>query len=452
MTLKNKINLSTAVMFIILLIIIHLAIYFSFSRMTLNSETDRVLEEAKQAAVGIHESDSTVPVQQLLLAYVPVNGLLQIVKADGSKGAAAESAEELQLRKLAVNYFGKEEKNIMTYNGASYAFVSLPIVWQDGEVVDLQLTVSLQSTDEILQLLRLLLISVILLATIPVLISSRLLGNFITRPITSMIRTMKDIQSSGHFKRLPLPKKTNDELYQMGEAFNKMINLLEVNYQKQGAFISNASHELKTPLTVIESYANLLRRRGKERPEVFDESVHAILTETERMRDLTQTLLLLAKHDEQWKIDKEKMELTPLIQEISHSFKNAYQRPIEVTIEENLMVEGDKQRVKQLVYIFIDNARKYSDDVIELRTFIKGNHAVLEIKDYGIGIPANQIDKIFDRFYRVDEARDRKTGGFGLGLSLARELAEAMDVSLQMESIEGYGTTAQILFKHLDSQ
>lgn len=452
MTLKNKINLSTAVMFIILLIIIHLAIYFSFSKMTMNSEMERVLEEAKQAAKGIHQSDSSVPVQQLLLAYVPVNGLLQIVKADGNKGAAAESAEELQLRKLPVTYFGKEETNIMTYNGASFAFVSLPIVWQDGEVVDLQLTVSLQSTDEMLQLLRLLLISVILIATIPVLISSRLLGNFITRPITSMIRTMKDIQRSGHFKRLPLPKKTNDELSQMGEAFNKMIDLLEVNYQKQGAFISNASHELKTPLTVIESYANLLRRRGKDKPEVFEESVHAILTETERMRDLTQTLLLLAKHDEQWKVEKERLELTPLLQEISHSFISAYQRPIEFTIDDHLIVEGDKQRVKQLVYIFLDNARKYSDDQIELRTFNKGQYGVLEIKDFGIGIPANQLDKVFDRFFRVDEARERKTGGFGLGLSLAQELAEAMDVRLHMESKEGYGTTAQILFKHLDSQ
>jgi two-component system, OmpR family, sensor histidine kinase ArlS len=452
MTLKNKINLSTAVMFIILLIIIHLAIYFAFSRMTMNSEMERVLEEAKQAAAGIHQSDSSVPVQQLLLAYVPVNGLLQIVKADGNKGAAAESAEEWHLRKVPVTYFGKEEKNILTYKGASFAFVSLPIVWQNGEVVDLQLTVSLQSTDEMLQLLRLLLVSVILIATIPVLISSRLLGNFITRPITSMIRTMKEIQRSGHFKRLPLPRKTNDELYQMGEAFNKMIDLLEVNYQKQGAFISNASHELKTPLTVIESYANLLRRRGKGKPEVFDESVHAILTETERMRDLTQTLLLLAKHDEQWKMEIEKLELTPLVQEISHSFKNAYQRPIELTIDEHLIVEGDKQRVKQLVYIFLDNARKYSDDQIELRTFTKGQNAVLEIKDYGIGIPANQLDKVFDRFYRVDEARERKTGGFGLGLSLAHELAEAMDVTLHMESNEGHGTTVQILFKSLDSQ
>lgn len=454
MKLKNKINLSTAVMFIVLLLIIVLTIYLSFSAMAKNREIDRVYEEAKQATTGIHQSDASVPVQELLRAYVPVDGLLQIVKPDGSPGAgaAADSAQLSELRNLPVTYYGKEEKKIINNNGSSFAFVSLPIVWLDGEIVDLQVMVSLHSTDEMLHILKLLLIAVTFLATIPAVISSRLLGNIITRPITSMIHTMKEIQNSGHFKRLPLPKKTNDELYQMGDAFNKMIELLEVNYQKQGEFISNASHELKTPLTVIESYATLLRRRGKERPEVFDESVHAILSETERMRDLTNNLLLLAKHDEQWQVNKEKIKLSSLVQEIAHSFQHAYHRQIHINIEGLPVVEADYQRLKQLIYIFMDNARKYSDEIIELRLYTKGNLALLEIQDFGIGIPAPDLEKIFDRFYRVDKARERKTGGFGLGLSLAKELAEAMNIKLQVESREGYGTTARILFNTTISQ
>lgn len=453
MKLKNKINLSTAVMFIVLLIIIVLTIYLSFSAMAKNREIDRVYEEAKQSTTGIHQSDASVPVQQLLRAYVPVNGLLQIVKPDGSsQGAVAESAQQSELRNLSVTYYGKEEKKIINNNGNSFAFVSLPIVWLDGEVVDLQVMVSLHSTDEMLHILKLLLIAITSLATIPALISSRLLGNVITRPITSMIYTMKEIQKSGQFKRLLLPKKTNDELYQMGDAFNKMIELLEVNYQKQGEFISNASHELKTPLTVIESYANLLRRRGKARQEVFDESVHAILSETERMRDLTNNLLLLAKHEEQWQVNIEKIELSPLIQEIAHSFQQAYHRQVHIHIEGVPVIVADHQRLKQLIYIFMDNARKYSDESIEVRLLTKENLAYLEIKDFGIGIPADDLEKIFDRFYRVDKARERKTGGFGLGLSLAKELAEAMNIKLQVESKEGYGTTARILFNIINSQ
>ncbi len=453
MKLKNKINLSTAVMFIVLLIIIVFTIYLSFSTMAKNREIDRVYEEAKQSTTGIHQSDASVPVQQLLRAYVPVNGLLQIVKPDGSsQGAVAESAQQSELRNLSITYYGKEEKQIIKNNGNSFGFVSLPIVWLDGEIVDLQVVVSLHSTDEMLHILKILLIAITSLATIPALISSMLLGNVITRPITSMIHTMKDIQISGHFKRLPLPKKTNDELYQMGDAFNKMIELLEVNFQKQGEFISNASHELKTPLTVIESYANLLRRRGKARPEVFDESVHAILSETERMRDLTNNLLSLAKHEEQWQVNKEKIELSPLIQEIAHSFQQAYNRQVHIHIKGVPVIMADYQRLKQLIYIFMDNARKYSDEIIEVRLFTKENLAYLEIVDFGIGIPSDDIEKIFDRFYRIDKARERKTGGFGLGLSLAKELAEAMNIKLQVESKEGYGTTARILFNITNSQ
>lgn len=445
MKLRNKINLYTTVMFICLLILITSAIYLSFSRMMQNSELERTAAEARQAISGINDSGASGPSKELLKAYVPVNGMLLIVKEDGSKGPAAVAPGQQGLYDLQAAFYQNEQQRIVEYNGVPHAFVSIPVVLNDGEVASLQVTESLEQTEKVLRTLRAVLVAVTVIAMIPVVISSRLLGNLITRPITSMIATMRDIQGSGHFKRIPLPRESKDELYQMGDTFNKMMELLEINYEKQGQFISNASHELKTPLTVIESYASLLKRRGREQPELFEESVQAIHSEAIRMKELTEQLLLLARHDEQWKVEWEELNLAGVVDELVRSFRKAYHRDIDLEAEEEVRIRTDVQKFRQLFYILMDNARKYSEDTIEVKVTKTPRYGVVEVLDRGIGIPAADLDKIFDRFYRVDKARTRKTGGFGLGLSLAKEIADAMAAKIQMESIEGYGTKAKIL-------
>ncbi|BFH11567.1 HAMP domain-containing histidine kinase [Paenibacillus melissococcoides] len=452
MKLKNKINLYTSVLFIALILIVNAAIYYIFSSMILDSEADRVAAEAQQALAGINQAGTSIPPDDLLRAYAPLRGILQIVNADGSRGAAAAPPELKKLRDLPVAYYRQEERNIVTYQGIPHVFVSLPIVWHGGEVANLQVTESLKPTADMLNILRVVLILVSGLAILPVLISSKLLSNFITRPISSMIATMRDIQRSGQFKRIPLPKKSKDELYQMGDTFNHMMDLLEVNYEKQGQFISNASHELKTPLTIIESYASLLKRRGREQPELFDESVEAIHSEAIRMKDLTQQLLLLAKHDEMWKVTMEPIDLGYMVEDWVRAFEKAYHRDITLQREADVIIETDVQKCKQLFYIVMDNARKYSEEAIGVCIKKEGRTAVVEVSDRGIGIPAESLDKIFDRFYRVDKARTRAKGGFGLGLALAKEIADALEADIRIESIEGHGTKVRITFKEAPSR
>ncbi len=444
MKLKNRINLYTTVMFIMLMIFINGTIYFTFSKMMLNRELERTVNEAEQAIQGLNKAEATIPKVELLRAYVPINGILQIVKADGRRGPAVTVPNQQILLKHPVNFYPEGERQIVEYDGIPHAFVSIPIVWTDGKVAALQVMENLDATANMLGILRIVLIFVTLIATIPVFISSRLLSNFITKPITSMMRTMREIRESGQFKRISLPMKSKDELYQMGDTFNNMIDLLEVNYEKQGRFISNASHELKTPLTIIESYASLLKRRGLERPEVFDESISAIHSEAIRMKDLTDQLLMLAKHDEQWNVSIVDIQLTDMVEELVRSFQKAYHRKINLQIEAEVVVLADRQKFRQLFYILIDNARKYSEAAIEVRIRKTQNQAIVEINDSGIGIPKTDLEKIFDRFYRVDKARTRKQGGFGLGLSLAKEIAEVMMSEIQIESIEGKGTKVKI--------
>ncbi|MDG4848899.1 sensor histidine kinase [Peribacillus frigoritolerans] len=446
MRLRKKINLYTAVLFIFLLLLMNVSIYFVFSNLMMVNEMNRAKAETGKIAFDVSENVNNISPNDLLRAYLPIDGMIGIVIEGQRKGTAVTSNSEKQLSNRNSSFYPGEKSEIITYQQKKYVFVSNPIVWGDGSVVNLQITKSMSATEEMLAVLRIVLIAVTIIAMIPVLISSTILSNFIARPIRSMIDTMKEIQTSGQFKRLSLEEKSKDELVEMGKTFNHMIDLLQANFEKQEQFVSNASHELKTPLTVIESYASLLKRKGLERPDLFDESIEAIHSEAIRMREMTEQMLLLAKHQEKWNIEKENVNLTDIMAELAKVYKNAYNRTVEIYIGDAIEAVTDVQKLKQLLFIFLDNARKYSDELISVYIGQTSNEAYIRIEDRGDGIPKAELPKVFDRFYRVDKARNRKQGGSGLGLSVAKEIADAIDVRIEMDSLEGRGTIVTLLF------
>ncbi|WP_099352600.1 sensor histidine kinase [Fredinandcohnia onubensis] len=451
MKLRTKINLFTAVLFIILLILINVASFFTFRHMMFQNELERTHAQTVRALNGISESVNTIPVQTLLTTYMPINGMLRVLHSDGKVGPRAYVPEQKVLKDFPTSHPKSERKQVVDYDGRPYAFTSLPIIWQNGEVAELQMVEDLSQTAANLKTLSLVLLAVTLIATIPVIVSTRVLSNVITKPITAMIQTMREIRKSGQYKRIELTNESNDELHEMGQTFNEMMDLLEVNYEKQEIFVSNASHELKTPLTVIDSYSSLLKRRGQTDPKLFQEAVDAIQSEAIHMRELTQQLLLMAKHDEQWKLQMESIPLLQLVDESVTSFREGYKRDISIFVEEESIVKTDKQKLKQVFYILMENALKYSEKPVIVVIGKERNQSSIKIIDQGIGIPSQDVGKVFDRFYRVDKARARKTGGYGLGLSLAKELADAIGAKLVLESVEGEGTTANILLSNEDS-
>ncbi|MFJ7990578.1 ATP-binding protein [Peribacillus frigoritolerans] len=446
MRLRKKINLYTAVLFIFLLLLMNVSIYFVFSNLMMVNEMNRAKAETGKIAFDVSENVNNISPNDLLRAYLPIDGMIGIVIEGQRKGTAVTSNSEKQLSNRNSSFYPGEKSKIITYQQKKYVFVSNPIVWGDGSVVNLQITKSMSATEEMLAVLRIVLIAVTIIAMIPVLISSTILSNFIARPIRSMIDTMKEIQTSGQFKRLSLEEKSRDELVEMGKTFNHMIDLLQANFEKQEQFVSNASHELKTPLTVIESYASLLKRKGLERPDLFDESIEAIHSEAIRMREMTEQMLLLAKHQEKWNIEKENVNLSDIMAELAKVYENAYNRTVEIYSGDAIEAVTDVQKLKQLLFIFLDNARKYSDELISVYIGQTGNEAYIRIEDRGDGIPKAELPKVFDRFYRVDKARNRKQGGSGLGLSVAKEIADAIDVRIEMDSLEGRGTIVTLLF------
>lgn len=447
MKLRNKIHLYTAFLFAFLLIVMNLAVYFSFSKLILNSELDTAKLEMEKITGDIGKSLGTIPEGVLLRSYVPINGMIQLVTSENEGLSAVTSPTEQNLSQRPAFFFSGEVSRFSDYQGRKYAFESMPIILPDGRVANLQVTKSMQTAVDNLHILRLVLVFVTLLALIPVVISSRVLSRLITTPITSMIKTMTEIRQSGRFKRLKLDVKSKDELYQMGDTFNHMIDLLEVNFEKQQQFAANASHELKTPLTIIESYASLLKRRGLAEPKLFTESIEAIHSEAIRMKEMTEQLLLLARHQEQWNVELTRVELHDHVLATIGAFEKAYGRKIDFH-GEAIIVETDEQKLKQLLFIFLDNARKYSEDVISVTIGIeRGGEAFIRIRDRGIGIAKVELAKVFDRFYRVDKARSRKQGGSGLGLSIAKEIADAIGVRIQLESGDGVGTVVTLYMK-----
>lgn len=440
MKLKTKINIWSTSMMLLILIVLMTIIYFSFSRLAYSTEVSQLQADVDALVTAFNTSDTADP-SAILRGYVPPNGLIQ-TKREGTELIPAIQDPDIP------NGFPEElpeTSGTVKVEGDLFAYVTAPIIWPDGEIAELVVAQSLEEVVGNLRTLGLVLLTVSLVAMIPIFISSVVLGRVVTKPITDLTTTMMRIQRSGQFEKLPITESAKDEIGQMGSTFNSMMELLEENYTKQEEFVSNASHELKTPLTVIGSYAKLLQRQGMVDPKVADEGLLAIRTETDRMKALIEQLLHIARRSET-QVELETVDLVGLAQQTATAMSTSYNREFRlITSESHVIVPADLAKIKQLMYILLDNARKYSSDQIEL--IVKdGEVPRLQIRDYGIGIPKESIPYVFDRFYRVDKARNRETGGFGLGLSLAKQLAETMDVKLEIESVEGFGTTISIIF------
>ncbi|MFC7682073.1 sensor histidine kinase [Paenibacillus sp. GCM10028914] len=449
MKLRSKIYLYSSVLFAVLLIAVNVSVYFLFERMSVSDEIKRTEAEAASIVKGVQQSASSIPPDDLLRAYAPLDGMLRIVRPDGTSSQTVTTSDsKVDLSGQKYVYEKERKTDIVNVGPTGYVYVSVPVIWSDGEVVNVQVMESMAETQNRLSVLKTVLIIVTIIALIPAILSSRVLGNRMMNPISSMIRTMKDILRSGRFKRLKLGKQSKDELNEMGETFNQMIDMLESSFERQERFVSDASHELKTPITIIESYASLLKRRGKDRPELFDEAVEAILSESVRMREMTEQLLMLARKPEQWNVKFEEVNITKTVAESVRAFQKAYHRDIDFVGENTILIETDESKLKQLLFILLDNARKYSDALITVQVDGNPGEYWVRVIDRGIGIPKEELDKVFDRFYRIDPARTRRSGegGSGLGLSLAADIAGAIGVRIELDSQVDKGTTASIIF------
>lgn len=277
-------------------------------------------------------------------------------------------------------------------------------------------------------------------------IAAILTGHTITRkmlqPIISITDTAKEISGSDISRRLELTGP-EDELTDLARTFNSMLDRLEKAFQGQRQFVSDASHELRTPIAVIQGYANLLDRWGKKEETVRDEAIEAIKKEAENMKLLVESLLFLARgDDEKIIVNKSEFYFNELIEEvIQETLMITDKLKIYDVGLEQLSIVADRELLKQMLRVFVDNSIKYTPPGGELRIGLgrDGNFAVLTVEDTGIGIPEEHLPHIFERFYRVDKARSDKKGA-GLGLAIARWIIEKHQGKVEVISSPGNGT------------
>ena len=248
------------------------------------------------------------------------------------------------------------------------------------------------------------------------------------REIESLAGELDKIDAAHLDSRIDLPP-TQKELRSLAQSINEMMDRVNQAYSAQMRFVSDASHELRTPIAVIQGYAALLDRWGKSDPEALQESIDAIRGEAASMERLVEQLLFLARGDnDSQPVKPELLDLTELAGEVLREEEMIHPERTFLPRwgEEAISIHADAGLTKQLLRILMDNSLKYSPEGgrIYLRVSQRQDWVRLTVQDEGMGIPAESIPHIFDRFYRTDLSRDRKTGGTGLGLSIARWIVE----------------------------
>ena len=221
------------------------------------------------------------------------------------------------------------------------------------------------------------------------------------------------------------------------------------SYRQQARFVSDASHELRTPIAVIKGYADLLDRWGKTDEKILEESIQAIKDESENMQHLVEQLLFLARGDSgRTPLNVSEFDLSDMMKEVWEE-SSMIDKDHDYKFESggSVMVRGDISLIKQAARILIENASKYTPEggEIVLKSLISDGHPAFSVQDSGIGISENDLQHIFERFYRADDSRSKQTGGSGLGLAIAKWIIERHGGRFEIISRKDIGTRITVI-------
>ena len=323
---------------------------------------------------------------------------------------------------------------------------TVPVEGNDQPVAIVQIAQSLASVQDILQ--RLL---ITLLVSIPTLVAiAGLSGYFLAiralTPIDRITRTARRISAEDLSARLNLPP-IDDEVGRLAETFDAMLGRLDDSFRRERQFTSDASHELRTPLSAMQAILSMIRQKRRT-PEEYELALADLAEETDRLRTLTENLLQLARGETHTLTAHDPVDLSTLLRDVTSSLQSlaeAKALTMVCDIPDGLSLIGDSDDLIRLFVNLLDNAIKYTErgGVTISADQNKDSSITVTIADTGIGIPADSLPYIFNRFYRVDRAR--ATSGAGLGLALASEIARAHGGKIEVASEVGKGTRLTVI-------
>lgn len=419
-----------------------------------NSEppvTNQVLSNITQTSENYYiQTENAAPQTSMDLSYLAdasvqlgteLNTRIRILDAQGMVLVdSAQRDNDLNLYEDSLVRSGIEASDYTAQVSENLMNLVLPIRVNDQTVGAVYLSQPLNDLTVIIRDLR----QRWVLSTVIAVVLAGLVGLGLSQAITTPLRQLTKAAESvagGHFDQ-QLHVQSRDELGRLSQTFNEMTHRLQAARQMQVNFVGNVSHELRTPLTSMKGLIETLREGAVEDLEVRDKFLETVETETNRLIRLVNDLLILSRADsEALNLRYQEVDLPELVQATIHQF-TPENRHINLSVEAvPLYVHADPDRITQVMVNLLDNAMKYSKGLVTVR-LSKSSHALIQVCDEGMGIPAADLPRIGQRFYRADKARSRSHGGSGLGVAIAKALIEAHGGKLMLESCEGAGTTA----------
>jgi heavy metal sensor kinase len=467
-SIKAKIILFYMAVLFVILSVLGVFLYFSLSKIIYNSIDSSLLSKAKALTTLISrdEEDKTEFrfSDEIMWEYSSPRprSFFQIRRLGGFTLEKSESLKDSELP-----YSGKETRTdfkTITVRGHLSRLVNFYVhaelrnsVKGGGQDIIIQCAEDIGDQLELLEDFG----TVLLGAVLSVLLVSALGGFIIAKkalnPVQDISRAIDRISEQDLSKRISI-QGVPHELVVLATSFNRTFERLEKAFNRQDQFAADASHELRTPLSVILSQSEIALRKERTAEE-YKGSLNAIMNAARTMSATVRKLLTLTRlRADKVELKFESIEINELISESATLLSPlAEQKGIHIEtsqISEQSIVRGDRAALLELFTNLLDNAIKYNVPQGKVHVCIREEKEfiVCEIKDTGIGIPSDALDKVFDRFYRVDHSRSKEIDGSGLGLSICREIARLHGGKIDIKSIEGEGTILSVYLKGTDRQ
>jgi two-component system OmpR family sensor kinase len=446
MSIRTRLTLWYTAVLAIFVVALGIIVYTVLA-FNLTAGLDRTLSDTANQIVSSARVRPFLDVQVITIPELDVFGSNVYIEVLDREGKIARQSANLQHFARTLDDVGlrsvEDKHQPVTRNvrpgGARLRVLTVPLMVNDQPVGYLQVGTLREQVDNALSLLLVVLVVSGLGAIVAAAIVGRLMAGRALRPIDTITQTALAISRADDLdKRIP-QVGPQDEVGRLAKTFNIMLDRLEGLFRAQQRFVADISHELRTPLTTIRGNVDLMRRMKS----VDEESLNAIQAESDRMTRMVGDLLLLARADAGQTIRRERVELDTLLLEVYRQMR-PMAGGIELTIGEEDQVSsmGDADRLKQLLLNLVDNAIKYTPKggKVTLGLCRSEGWAVVTVADTGVGIPAEDLPYIFERFYRVDKARSRAAGGTGLGLSIVQWIVQAHGGKIDVQSKPDKGT------------
>ncbi len=417
---------------------------------------------AVQVAPYLDQSDASGLYQVAVNNYQNVEGRMLVLNSSGI--VQTDSFSELNGTRLSIS-----EVNDILYgqNSSSFGYHQIydeaedshfwslycsSSVVSDGSVIGVVLSsVYIQDAVDAIDGVQQQMLMIYIVACLGIIILGMIFSNFVTKPVVQLTDAALKISAGDLKSRVNI--KGKNEIAELGQTFNMMCGRLENIDRQRSEFVSDASHELKTPLASMKILVESLLYQDGVQEEVYKDFLSDINGEIDRLNDLITDLLLISKMDSDiMTMHLETVSIKEIITKcVAVLNPIAQTKDIEVTMQlqdDPLIIEGDALKLRQAFNNLVENAIKYTKNGghVLLSSAKQGHEIIVKIEDDGVGMSEEHLPHIFDRFYRVDKARSRETGGTGLGLHIVRRIALLHGGRVEVSSSKGVGSTFTIIF------